>query len=115
MMPTSWWDLCKNVALYLIVLPIFLMQLKRGIRQILDFRFYTKQDKEANIYVCPWMFPGLGSLFAMVWEDIQARRRGCMKHPITILMEKHCPMTPCNFLMGSCDDPGIIIGDVKVV
>lgn len=24
-------------------------------------------------------------------------------------------MTPCNFLMGSCDEPGIIIGDVAVV
>ena len=31
------------------------------------------------------------------------------------MMKEHCPMTPCNFLMGSCSEAGIIVGDVRVV
>ena len=38
-----------------------------------------------------------------------------MEHPFTVLLKEHCPMTPCTFVMGSCDEMGFIICDVNVV
>lgn len=38
-----------------------------------------------------------------------------MEHPFTVLLKEHCPMTPCTFLMGSCDEAGLLICDVNIV
>ena len=108
-------SIAYNFALYGLILSIVVYQLCRAVRQIKDWRFYTSQGKEANLYVCPWMVPSFGSLFAFVATNIKTWRRGSIEHPIGVLVKENCPMTPCNFLMGSCDEPGVIICDVRVV
>ena len=61
------------------------------------------------------MIPGLGSILAMIKANIKNYRTGSIEHPITVLLRENCPMTPCCFLMASCDEPGVIICDVTIV
>ena len=113
---TMFWDFIYYATVYGIILPIALIQLKRTLLQIWVIRFYRSQyGSDGNWIECPGNIMGFGSLVPFIMTNIELWRTGSNKNPITLLVEKHCPMTPCNFLLASAVDPGAIICDVRVV